>query len=103
MKTPDVIKEGLEVCRADECHGHHTDCPYEDDFFCIMHICGDALAYIEHLEEQISLMKIQMLGDCGVCKHRNERPSEGSTCNKCAVKDGHPLWEYEGLPELPKK
>lgn len=50
MKTPEEIKKGLEACRADECHGHHTDCPYEDDFFCIMHICGDALAYIEQLE-----------------------------------------------------
>ena len=55
MKTPDVIKKGLEVCRADECHGHHTGCPYDDDFFCIMHICGDALAYIEQLEKHISL------------------------------------------------
>lgn len=55
MKTPDVIKKGLEVCRADECHGHHTDCPYEDDFFCIMHICGDALAYIDQLEKRTSL------------------------------------------------
>ena len=55
MKTPDVIKKGLEVCRADECHGHHTDCPYEDDFFCIMHICGDALAYIDQLEKRASL------------------------------------------------
>ena len=43
MKTPEEIKKGLEACRADECHGHHTGCPYDDDFFCIMHICGDAL------------------------------------------------------------
>lgn len=55
MKTPEEIKKGLEVCRADECHGHHTDCPYEDDFFCIMHICGDALAYIDQLEKRTSL------------------------------------------------
>lgn len=55
MKTPEEIKKGLEVCRADECHGHHTDCPYEDDFFCIMHICGDALARIEQLEKRASL------------------------------------------------
>ena len=55
MKTPEEIKKGLEVCRADECHGHHTGCPYDDDFFCIMHICGDALAYIEQLEERTSL------------------------------------------------
>lgn len=55
MKTPDEIKKGLEVCRADECHGHHTGCPYDDDFFCIMHICGDAIAYIEHLENSANL------------------------------------------------
>ena len=55
MKTPDVIKKGLEVCRADECHGHHIGCPYDDDFFCIMHICGDALAYIDQMEKRSSL------------------------------------------------
>lgn len=55
MKTPEEIKKGLEACRADECHGHHTGCPYDDDFFCIMHICGDALAYIEQMEKRISL------------------------------------------------
>lgn len=55
MKTPEEIKRGLEACRADECHGHHTGCPYDDDFFCIMHICGDALAHIEQLEKNASL------------------------------------------------
>ena len=45
----------MEACRADECHGHHTGCPYDDDFFCIMHICGDALAHIEQLEKNASL------------------------------------------------
>ena len=55
MKTPEEIKRGLEACRADECHGQHTSCPYDDDFFCIMHICGDAIAYIEQMEKRISL------------------------------------------------
>lgn len=50
MKKPDAIKKGLESCGADECHGEHTGCPYKDDVFCIMHICGDALAYINQLE-----------------------------------------------------
>ena len=53
MKTPDQIKKGLEACGSDECHGHHTACPYEDDFFCTMHICGDARAYIQQLENHI--------------------------------------------------
>ena len=55
MKTPEEIKKGLEACRADECHGHHAGCPYDDDFFCIMHLCGDALAHIEQLENHTSL------------------------------------------------
>lgn len=50
MKTPEEVKNGLELCGADECHGEHTGCPYKDDVFCIMHICDDALAYINHLE-----------------------------------------------------
>lgn len=53
MKAPEEIKKGLEACRADECHGHHTGCPYDDDFFCMMHICGDALALIEHLDAKV--------------------------------------------------
>ena len=53
MKTPDEIKKGLEACGSDECHGHHTDCPYEDDLLCTMHICGDARAYIQQLENHI--------------------------------------------------
>ena len=52
MKTPDEIKKSLEACGSDECHGHHAGCPYEDDLFCTMHICGDALAYIQQLERE---------------------------------------------------
>lgn len=53
-RTPEEIKKGLEACGSDECHGHHTDCPYEGDLFCFMHICGDARAYIRKLEEQVT-------------------------------------------------
>ena len=53
MKTPEEIKKGLEACGSDECHGHHAYCPYADDFFCTTHICGDARAYIQQLENQI--------------------------------------------------
>ena len=53
MRTPEEIKKGLEACGSDECHGHHTDCPYEDDLLCTMHICGDARVYIQQLERQI--------------------------------------------------
>ena len=53
MKTPEEIKKGLEACGLDECHGHHTDCPYDGDLFCIMHISGEARVYIQQLENQI--------------------------------------------------
>lgn len=53
MKTPEEIKKGLEACGSDECHGQHTDCPYEGDLFCFIHVCGDARAYIQQLENHI--------------------------------------------------
>ena len=53
MKTPDEIKKGLEACGSDECHGQHTDCPYEGDLFCFIHVCGDARVYIHLLENHI--------------------------------------------------
>lgn len=53
MKTPDEIKKGLESCGADECHGQPKSCPYKDDAFCMMHICSDALAYINQLEARV--------------------------------------------------
>lgn len=54
MKTPDEIKKGLYACGTDECHGQHTDCPYNDGHTepCIMYVCADALAYIEQLESR---------------------------------------------------
>ena len=53
MKTPEEIKKGLEACTEDECHGQHQSCPYKDDELCMMHICGDALAYIYQLEARV--------------------------------------------------
>ena len=54
MKTPEEIKNGLEACAADECHGEHTGCPYKEDAFCIMHVCCDAMAYITQLEQHFA-------------------------------------------------
>lgn len=57
MKTADEIKKGLETCRADECHGQHTDCPYHPDLMCIRNICADALALIKQLEAERDALK----------------------------------------------
>lgn len=58
-----------------------------------------AQARIEELETNINLMKIQMEGYCGACKNREKR----ELCKECMSFTYHPYWEYEGLPELPKK
>ena len=58
MRTPEEIKklkEGLKSCSSDECHGDHGDCPYKNNVFCMMTMAGEAMAYIEQLEERISL------------------------------------------------
>lgn len=100
MKTPDEIKKALAVHGGewcDSCEG----CPYEHQLRmdCSELMCANALAYIEQLEETISLMKIQMRGDCGCCKHG--RDGDMKRCNEClSSREYHPLWEYEGLPEV---
>lgn len=102
MKTPDEIKnikEGLKSCSSDECHGDNGDCPYKNNVFCMMTMAGEAMAYIEQLEEHIDLMLIQMRGDCGTCKHKEER---GQICYECLEKEqsNKTNWEYEGLPDV---
>lgn len=104
MKTPEEIKRNLawlaHPCTKESCE----ECGYTD-------ICGDtyscdvskaALTYIEHLEETICLMKVQMHGDCGVCKHRDGFDVKGAImsqqCFECMKKETRPNWEYEGLP-----
>ena len=104
MKTPEEIKKALELCtrgsneKLTECEG----CPYyvDSQFLCsIIAMMKDALTYLHQLEETIMMMKIQMRGDCGCCKHG--RDGDMARCNKCLTEKGyHPLWEYEGLPEV---
>lgn len=94
MKTPDVIKKGLERCKDDRCIC--DECEFSDgNVKKWRSLMGDALAYIEQLEEKISLMKIQMHGDCGVCKHRDE---ERGPCASCLFDRKRSNWEHEGLP-----
>lgn len=97
MKTPEEIKKALKLCAYDGCQEDRYECPFGGSVMCIENMVTDALAYIEQLEETISLMRIQMQGDCGCCKHGQDM----ARCNKCLTeKEYHPLWEYEGLPEV---
>lgn len=63
----------------------------------------------KQMEEAIPLMKIQMHGDCGCCKHRSGCRINGrditmsKTCYDCMQKETRPNWEYEGLPEVKSK
>lgn len=52
----------------------------------------------KQLREQIMLMRIQMRGDCGTCKHKRTR---GWVCYECTKTSERVKWEYEGLPVLP--
>lgn len=54
MKTPDEIKNGLERCKADRCIC--DECEFSDgNVKKWRSLMGDALAYIEQLENHISL------------------------------------------------
>ena len=69
----------------------------------------DLVKKYNRLEAQIELMKLQMHGDCGVCKHRNNAritkrgPRFDGPCETCIQKETRPNWEYEGLTDLPKE
>ena len=101
MKTPEQIKAGMRHCvSSDFCNS----CPIEN--VCNADVMEDALTLIEQLEEQIMCMKIQMHGDCGVCKHRSGfkinywAVSMSKKCEECIMQESRPNWEYEGLPEV---
>ncbi len=106
MKTPEEIKQSIRICAILDENHDCTTCPrYPDEYTdCSNALLMDALAYIEQLEETICLMKIQMHGDCGVCKHRTGFDVEGAImsqkCYECLKKESRPNWEYEGLPEV---
>lgn len=62
-------------------------------------------AKVDKLDDQIIMMRAQMRGDCGVCKHRNRNRFDeinvfiSEICGECMIESTHPNWEYEGLPE----
>lgn len=109
MKTSEEILSGLE-----HCYDYHScnSCPYNEDG-CVPALWDDSFAHIRQLEKKvkdaeaaieerdavINLMQIQMEGDCGCCKHKDDR----GPCAQCMGIAYHPDWEYEGLPEIPKK
>lgn len=107
MKKPDETKNTLPCCQVDEVTCR--ECRYFGQAFCANIALKDAMTKIEQLNETISLMKIQMQGDCGCCKHRNDdRVIEDGqmgcrlspACYECLSRGGRSQWEYEGLPEV---
>ena len=114
MKTPEELRESLEACFVKKsCAACHYDKDLESQM-CLINMCKDAKARIEQLEEENMCMKIQMHGDCGVCKHRSEQEAvfrkaakkgEFAFTQRCedCIKNGKSAWEYEGLPEVKSK
>lgn len=94
MMTPEGIKNELK-CMARHWRGWSLE-----------EVANITLAYIEKLEEENMCMKIQMQGDCGICKHRHnatvrqDGPHFSDPCHSCIQKETRPNWEYEGLPEV---
>ena len=99
MRTPEEIKKAAACCFGFEsCNG----CPYTQkrckDITTSPELIDDMIALIDRQEETIQLMQIQVMGDCGVCKHKKEP----EVCKECMSIAYHPDWEYEGLPDIPK-
>ena len=55
MKTPEEIKDTLELCYTGTCDTLKHRCPYSYDGNCTDIVMSDALDYIEQLEERTSL------------------------------------------------
>lgn len=100
MRTPEEIEKAAACCfDAEDCKG----CPYIKsrcaDVTTSSELIDDMITLIARLQTTINLMKIQMRGDCGSCKHKDDP----KICGHCIIDVTRPCWEYEGLPELPKK
>lgn len=95
--THEEVKKGLECCLAPlkKC----DQCPMKPYANCTHVLKHAALIHMRELEEKVSLMMIQMQGDCGVCKHK-DAGFDAEPCASCITNDECASWEYEGLPEV---
>ena len=86
MKTPEEIKKGLNFCTT-ECFGHNENCPYRSDpSECVLHLCTDALAYIQQLESRLAQAERER--DAAV----NDLPHH---CWNCAYHRDYPIEEID--------
>ena len=102
MKTDDEIKLGLQCCS----HPMNCQtCPYnpgDKDPVCRDEMERDALALINRLEDENLCMRVQMHGDCSVCKHEKVEFGD-EPCDSCIDNPNRPAWEYAGIPEVKKR
>ena len=74
MKTPDVIKKGLECCKEDECFGDRENCPYTaDPKLCVGVMCADALALIQQLDAENDRLKDDVCREYNIQDELKER------------------------------
>lgn len=91
MKTPEVIKKGLEVCGVLD--GDCENCPYDDglQILCVDRLRKDALAYILQLESILAQVErerdaavtaLDEIRHCDCCKHYS-KPGGEEPCYSC--------------------
>lgn len=106
MKTPEEIKKGLAACSADECHGQHEGCTYQDQFFRTMRMCGDALAYIQQLESCLAQVErerdaavrdLNCIWKCEICKKFTRPVNKCPHYRECGL--SYKFWEWRGVCE----
>ena len=115
MKTPEEIKRGLEHCAS---YNPCIQCDYDarDWPRCVTRLHGDAIAYIQQLEQdnaqkderirKLEREKGAMLRDmkawpaCDACKHRKLLCAR-NPCSECreAGNGKTVMWEWRGVEE----
>lgn len=104
LKTPEEIKKGLNVCGVLD--GDCESCPYDNrTIFCADRMRGDALAYIQQLEEKcdalLDYLAKSTCAPCDICKH----DVDGSGVMGCKrIREvGLPCFEWIGLDKRERK
>lgn len=90
MKTPEEIKQRLELCREES--GTCEGCPYFNDEHCISHGNLDGLVYINQLEAELEQVKAERDRYWNWIKSMGCETCSGD-CGKC---DGTSGWTWSG-------
>lgn len=103
MKCENCLSCGPKVCSQDYKNSVFPFASWSEFWYKCRELAIEAALRrdpcIQQLEEQIEFMKMQMQGDCGVCKYTEVRGGL-EPCASCMLDASRPSWEYGGLPEV---